>query len=129
MKIKKIHNDAIMLMLEGQFTKREIAQQIGKSEKTLWNWEQDEDFQAAYDKARKEEERRNWARIHKMSKKALDVQEKIMDKSKNDIARASVAADVLDRAGYAPEQNVNVNAGAVVEIIDDINRQLTSDNR
>lgn len=124
MKLNKTHNRAIELLFEGKLTREEIAEQIGKSPKTLYNWEQDEDFQEAFDKAKKEDERHNWLRIRRLSRKALEVQEKIMDKSRNDMARASVAADVLNRAGYAPDQNVNVNAGAVVEIIDDISGRL-----
>lgn len=120
MKLQKKHKDAIGMLIAGDLTKEEIAAAVKVSRKTLYNWLENEDFAAAYDEAVAEQERKFRRRIANLTGKALDRQEKILDSSKNDIAAASVAADVLDRAGYKPDDKVSIEAAAPVQIIYDI---------
>lgn len=122
MRINKRHSEAIELLIEGTLTKEQIAKNVHVSRSTLYKWLEDEDFTAEYEYRLEEIERQTRARIRRMTAKALDRQERILDTSKNDIAAASVAADVLDRAGYAPEDNVNVNTAQPVQILFDIPR-------
>ena len=121
MKLTKKHKTAIELMILGELNMDEIARCVKVSRKTLYNWQQDEDFNAEYDERIAEIERRQRRRICNMAEKALDRQEQILEKSKNDMAAASVAADVLDRAGYTKENVVTVGGGAApVQIINNI---------
>lgn len=120
MKLTNKHRTAIELLIAGHMSKDEIARGVKVSRKTLYNWLDNEDFKAEYDEQLKEIERRQKRRIYNMVDKALDAQERILSKSKNDIAAASVASDVLDRAGYAPEKAVSVSSSAPVQIINNI---------
>lgn len=122
MRITKRHEEAIGLLIDGELSKEDIAKSVRVSRSTLYRWLEDEDFTAEYEYRLEEIERQTRARIRRMTAKALDRQERILDTSKNDIAAASVAADVLDRAGYAPEDNVNVNTAQPVQILFDIPR-------
>ena len=125
MKITKRHREAIKLLIEGQLTKEEIAKNVNVSRPTLYNWLKDEDFKEVYEEEISELERRVKRRIANMVNDALDRQERILNNSKNDIAAAAVAKDVLDRAGYAPDENVNISGTEAVTIINNIPR---SDN-
>lgn len=122
MRITKRHEEAIGLLIDGELSKEDIAKSVRVSRSTLYRWLEDEDFTAEYEYRLEEIERQTRARIRRMTAKALDRQERILDTSRNDMAAASVAADVLDRAGYAPEDNVNVNTAQPVQILFDIPR-------
>lgn len=122
MKITKKHKTAINLLIDGRFSQEEIAQNVKVSRKTLYNWIKDPDFEQEYNEQLNEIERRIKRRISRMVDTALTRQELILEKSGNDNAAAIVAKDVLDRAGYAPDNNVNINGDGVVQIINDIPR-------
>ena len=99
-KLTKKHRTAIELLLQGSKTIEEIAESVKVSRKTLYNWMKDPLFDEELKEREADFRRVQKARITQLAAKALDTQEKIMDKSKNDVARAGVASDVLDRAGY-----------------------------
>lgn len=120
MKITKRHRKAIELMINGNLSKEEIAKIVKVSRSTLYNWLADEDFTEELEEQNAEIERLTRARIRNMTKKALDRQEKILEYSKNDMAAASVASDVLDRAGFNPDDNLNIRTTEPVKIIYDI---------
>ncbi|MGN0181152.1 MAG: phBC6A51 family helix-turn-helix protein [Candidatus Ornithomonoglobus sp.] len=100
MKITKKHRDAINELLKGKMTKAEIAKHVHVARSTLYEWLKDDDFKAELEERESDYKRMISARISKMAFSALDTQEDIMSKSDNDRARASVAADILNRAGY-----------------------------
>ena len=122
MKLTKRHRTAIELLIEGELSIDEIAQNVKTTRQTLYNWRKDPNFEQEYNEQLNEIERRTKRRISRMVDTALERQERILTKSRNDNAAAMVAKDVLDRAGYAPDSNINVNAEGVVQIIDDIPR-------
>lgn len=100
MKLTKRHREAIDELLRGNLTKTEIAKHVHVARSTLYEWMRDEDFKAELQERESDYKRMINARISKMAFSALDTQEDIMSKSDNDRARASVAADILNRAGY-----------------------------
>lgn len=100
MKLTKRHREAIDELLRGNLTKTEIAKQVHVALSTLYEWLKDEEFKAELEERESDYKRMIKARISKMAFSALDTQEDIMSRSDNDRARASVAADILNRAGY-----------------------------
>lgn len=90
----------MQLMLEGKMSIGEIAENVKKSRKTIYNWMNDPDFQEEYKELENDFNRTIKATISHMAKTALHTQENIMKDSNNDIARANVSFDVLDRAGF-----------------------------
>lgn len=120
MKITKRHRKAIELLIDGKLTKEEIAKIVNVSRTTLYNWLADDNFNEELEEQIAEIDRLTRTRIRNMTKKALDRQEKILDHSKNDIAAASVASDVLDRAGFSHEDTVNIRTIEPIQIVNDI---------
>ena len=88
------------LLLEGKLSISDIADSVKKSRKTIYNWIDDPDFKEEYEEMKSDYERTIKARVVHLAKTALDTQENIMKESKNDMARANVSSDVLDRAGF-----------------------------
>lgn len=122
-KLTKKHRTAIELLLEGSMTIEEIAVSVKVSRQTLYNWMQDPLFDAELKERAADFRRVQKARIAQLASKALDTQEQIMNKSKNDVARAGVASDVLDRAGYikpkkAEEDSDSKRTGGVLILPD-----------
>lgn len=99
-KLTKKHRTAIELLVRGAGTIEEIAKAVNVTRKTIYNWMEDPLFKEELKEREADFRRVQKARITQLASKALDTQEQIMDKSKNDVARAGVASDVLDRAGY-----------------------------
>lgn len=129
MKLTKKQKTALKLLLEGDLNKSEIAKSVKVSRTTLYNWIENADFEAAYTEAEEERDRQTKQRIINLTKAALDRQKTILTKSKNDNAAAMVAKDVLDRAGYAPNENLNINAPETVTIINNIPRSSGVDKK
>ncbi|MGN0181010.1 MAG: phBC6A51 family helix-turn-helix protein [Candidatus Ornithomonoglobus sp.] len=125
MNIGKKHYEAIKLMLTTDKSLTEIAGLVKVSRRTLYNWQQDEDFKEAYDQEERELRRRKRRSIDGLVDDAIARQKKILTKSRNDNAAAAVAKDVLDRAGYAPEEKVNIQAA--VEEINNPFKELTTE--
>lgn len=122
-KLTKKHRTAIELLLEGSMTIEEIAVSVKVSRQTLYNWMNDELFKKELEERAADFRRVQKARIAQLASKALDTQEQIMNKSKNDVARAGVASDVLDRAGYikpkkSEDDNSDKRTGGVLILPD-----------
>lgn len=102
------------LMILGTFSQREIAKEIKITEQTLCNWKKDEEFMA-------ELEARVKTNIQSLAAKALHTQTSLLG-AKSEMVRYMVSKDILDRAGYAPDENVNISGNESVTIIDNIQR-------
>lgn len=121
MSLTKKQKRAVELLMNADLSKGQIAESVKVTRQTLWNWcNKDEEFIAELKEWEDEERRRIKRRIERMSEKALKRQEQILERSKNDNAAAVVAKDVLDRAGYMPEERVAVSSDKPVKIIYDI---------
>ena len=103
------HRTALRLLFEGYYTKDEVAKLVKVSRQTIYNWLHDADFKAALKELEDDFDRKTRSRIRALVRGALERQEKILIKSRNDNAAAIVAKDVLDRAGFMPDNNVNVS--------------------
>lgn len=110
--LKPKQKNAIEMLISGEFTHGEIAAELKITPKTLYNWRQEEEFCAEFN-------RKMRLRINGIAPKALKKMEKLIDARSEMVSHLS-AKDILDRAGYAAEENVNINGNAAVQIIDDI---------
>ena len=108
MRLTNKHKTALKLLFEGNYTIDEIAKIVKISRQTLYNWQNDEDFKAAMKELEDDFDRKTRSRIRTLVRGALDRQERILTQSRNDNAAAVVAKDVLDRAGFMPDSNVNI---------------------
>ena len=100
------------LLLSGSLNQKQIAAEINVSEQTICNWKKDVLFASEYDSAIRES-------IRYTAGRALATQIQLLDHADGRVARQA-ASDLLDRAGYKPTEQVDLQAGVGVTIIDDI---------
>ena len=119
--MKKNKEKALKLMLEGNMTMQEIADDVKKTRRTLYNWlENDEEFKEEYERRLADMARMSRARLGVLVPKAINRAEDILENSRNDIAAANVIKDVLDRTGHSSENIVKIEQEAPVQIINNI---------
>ena len=104
----------LAMLVSGSYRLGEIAQELKISEKTLYNWRQDEEFES-------ELRRRLNIKMGTLAAKALQTQSELLN-SRSDMVKHLAAKDLLDRAGYAPDENVNIKGPEPVTIINNIRR-------
>lgn len=103
---------ALVMLVSGDLTFGEIAQRLKISEKTLYNWRKEDEFDA-------ELRRRLNIKMGTIAAAALRTQSSLL-KAKSDMVKHLAAKDLLDRAGYVPDSNINLSSEGVVQIINDI---------
>lgn len=103
---------ALAMLVSGDLKLSEIAERLKISEKTLYNWRQDDEFD-------RELRRRLNIKMGTIAASALHTQSSLL-KSKSDMVKHLAAKDLLDRAGYVPDSNININGQEQIQIIDDI---------
>lgn len=108
---------ALILLVSGDLRLSEIAKRLKISEKTLYNWRQEDEFDS-------ELRRRLHIKMGTAAAAALRTQSSLLN-SKSDMVKHLAAKDILDRAGYVPDNNININSSDIVQIINDIPRSDT----
>ena len=111
--LKPKQQKCLKLMITGKFSQREIAEQINVSEKTICQWKKDSEFMNAYDDMLKRS-------IKFVAAKAFHTQINLLS-SKNDMVKYLVSKDILDRAGYKPEEKINFDGVAKIVFDEDLN--------
>lgn len=102
----------IELMSSGEFTQKEIAQKINVTEKTICAWKKVDEFMLELDNL-------IVISIRSVSAKAFKTQTRLLD-SNNDMVRYMAAKDILDRAGFKPDNKLKVEGYSTVFIVDDL---------
>lgn len=102
----------IELMATGEYTQKEIAKKINITEKTICTWKKNDEFMAALDNLVA-------VGIRSIAAKAFKTQVKLLD-SKNEWVRFTAAKDILDRAGFKPDEKLKVEGFSKVIIVDDL---------
>lgn len=100
----------VELMAAGGSTQREIAERLHVTEATICNWKKNGEFMAEYASALKNS-------MREVAAKAFCV-EKALLKARSESVRLMAAKDILDRAGFKPDDNINLNGEAVVLVND-----------
>ncbi len=104
----------IELMALGTLSQKEVARDIKITEQTLCNWKKNEEFIS-------ELETRIRTSIRSLAAKALRTQISLLS-AKSEMVRYMVSKDILDRAGYEHDKNINISGNEAVTIINDIPR-------
>lgn len=101
----------IELMTAGDRTQKEIADILRVSENTITNWKKNEEFIAEYTLALKNS-------MKDVAAKAF-LTEVTLLRARSEMVRLMAAKDILDRAGFKPDDNINLNGKGMVVIVDD----------
>jgi DNA-binding XRE family transcriptional regulator len=91
----------VELMALGSMTQKQIAEQLGVTEHTICDWKKNDDVTVEIDSLIRKS-------IRSSAAKALRVHTELLD-AKNEMVRYLVAKDILDRAGYKPEDIIKLN--------------------
>jgi len=111
--ITKKQQKAIELMFEGNLSQKQISEIVKVHETTLSRWKHEDSFIEATKEYTKKV-------ISQSTSKAMSTMVNLLN-AKSELVRFNAAKDLLDRAGFAPTDNVNVNANInPVQIVDDI---------
>lgn len=101
----------IELMVSGELKQKEIAAQIKVSEQTICTWKKNTDFMAEYESLLRN-------KMRSLAATAFQTETKLL-KARSEMVRLMAAKDILDRAGFKPEDNINIGGVDAVVIIDD----------
>lgn len=103
--ITKKQQKAIELMFEGNLSQKQISEIVKVHETTLSRWKHED----AFIEATKEYTKKV---ISQSTSKAMSTMVNLLN-AKSELVRFNAAKDLLDRAGFAPTDNVNVNSGDI----------------
>lgn len=103
---------AIEMMASGQFKQTEIAGRVNVSEQTICNWKKNPEFMAEYDRLIRQG-------FQTLAAKAFMTQVSLLN-AKTEMVRHLAAKDILDRAGYKPDNKIDLGNGVPIIIKDDI---------
>lgn len=104
--LSKSQKEAIRLMFETDMTQRQISDEIGVHEVTLSRWKNDND---EFAEAEKQYAHKS---ISNATSKALGTMIGLLD-ARSEMVRFNAAKDLLDRAGFAPTEKVDLNGNDI----------------
>lgn len=111
---------ALEIIVSGEFkTYEELSNRLKISPKTLYNWRQDEEFSNELD-------RRMKIKISMLAARALERQAKLLNANSEMVSHLA-AKDLLDRAGFGADNNINIKSSEPIRIIDDIPKEGSAD--
>lgn len=105
---------ALAMLVSGDYKLSEIALRLKISEKTLYNWRQEEEFES-------ELKRRLNIKMGTLAAAALKTQSNLLN-AKSDMVKHLAAKDLLDRAGYNADSKIQLEGEGAVQIINNIPR-------
>lgn len=100
----------IELMVAGDRTQKEIAKVINISQATICNWKKTKEFMSEYTSSLKDSMKDVAARAFRTEVSLLG--------ARSEMVRLMAAKDILDRAGFKPDDNINISAEPVVILSD-----------
>lgn len=109
--LKPKQKKCIELLVEGQMTQREIAQAINITEKTISVWKSEPEFSSELENATR-------LSIRSLATRAKNTMASLLN-SDSDNVRFQAAKDILDRAGFKPQEKIEVSKS-----IDDSIREM-----
>lgn len=104
---------AINMMVEGQLTQKQIAEELKVTEQTIVAWKKKQEFKEELINAE-----RNL--LKGLTVKAVKTMEQLLT-AKSELVRFNAASDILDRTGHKPTEKQEVAHEGLVQLVDDIN--------
>lgn len=105
--LKPKQKKCIEMLVCGAYSQVQIARELKISEQTICNWKKDEEFA-------KELQEQMRICVQTLAPKAIKTMEALLN-SDSDNVRFSAAKDILDRTGFKPSDNINVNSNIATE--------------
>ena len=102
----------IILMVSGQKTQKQIADELSVSENTISNWKKNDEFMTEYTSSLKKA-------MKDVAAKAFQTEIKLLS-ARSEMVRLLAAKDVLDRAGFKADEKIQIEGGTKVVIVDDL---------
>ena len=96
------------LLVQGELSQKEIAEEIKVSEQTICNWKKNDEFRSEYDNLMR-------VCIQSFAAKAFQTQKRLLN-AKSEMVRYMVSKDILDRAGYKPTEKIEAEVDTELNI-------------
>lgn len=100
----------IEMLVAGNQKQKEIAAKLHVAEATICNWKKNAEFMAEYTSLLK-------SGMKDAAVKAFHTEIALL-KARSESVRLMAARDILDRAGFKPDDNINLNGDAVILVND-----------
>jgi len=124
--LSKKQLEAAKMIAEGRLTNEEIAQKCEVTDRTLYNWKKQEEFQQAIENFTTEMKKDIERKLMSMSSKALRELDKLLC-ARSELVRLQAIKDVLDRLDIKPADKQNIDLKTDMDIVVKLPDELTAD--
>ncbi len=114
--LKPKQKKCIEMLISGTMTQADIAAALKVSEQTICNWKKNSEFAAELESA-------NRLVISSLVPAAIQRTKALLN-ADSEAVQLAAAKDILDRAGYKPQDNIRLNANIVSEKLEDVFKQI-----
>lgn len=114
--LKPRQKKCIEMLVSGAMTQADVAAALKVSEQTICNWKKNEEFAAELAAA-------NRLVISSLVPAAVQ-RTKALLSADSEAVQLAAAKDILDRAGYKPQDNIRLHANIVSEKLADVFKQI-----
>lgn len=114
--LKPRQKKCIEMLISGTMTQADIAAALKVSEQTICNWKKSSEFAAELESA-------NRLVISSLVPAAIQRTKALLN-ADSEAVQLAAAKDILDRAGYKPQDNIRLNANIVSEKLEDVFKQI-----
>ena len=114
--LKPRQKKCIEMLISGTMTQADIAAALKVSEQTICNWKKNSEFAAELESA-------NRLVISSLVPAAIQRTKALLN-ADSEAVQLAAAKDILDRAGYKPQDNIRLNANIVSEKLEDVFKQI-----
>ena len=114
--LKPRQKKCIEMLVSGAMTQADVAAALKVSEQTICNWKKNEEFAEELAAA-------NRLVISSLVPAAVQRTKALLN-AESEAVQLAAAKDILDRAGYKPQDNIKLNADLTSEKLADVFRQI-----
>lgn len=114
--LKPKQKKCIEMLVSGAMTQADVAAALKVSEQTICNWKRNGEFAAELEAA-------NRLVISSLVPAAVQRTKALLN-AESEAVQLAAAKDILDRAGYKPQDNIRLHANIVSEKLADVFKQI-----